>query len=168
MHKAKVIILNTDTILFSFHPDSSKWWCIGVILKILFPVFLKYLTWIITDIVSITGTKAIINNNSGIFRYNAMPATAPPSISEPVSPINIFAGFKLNNKNPKQVPITILPNTTISFISNIIPITVKQVKIIAVTLVANPSIPSVRLIALEVASNTSIPNGIYNHIGNVI
>ena len=57
MHKAKVIILNTDTILFSFHPDSSKWWCIGVILKILFPVFLKYLTWIITDIVSITGTN---------------------------------------------------------------------------------------------------------------
>lgn len=153
--------------MFSFQPDNSKWWCIGVILKILFPVFLKYLTCIITDNVSITGTKAIISNNNGIFKYNAIPATAPPNINEPVSPINIFAGFKLNNKNPKHVPIVILPNTTISFILNIIPITVRQVNISAVTLVASPSIPSVRFTAFDVPSNTSIANGIYNHTGKV-
>lgn len=79
------------------------------------------------------------------------PATAPPNINEPVSPINIFAGFKLNNKNPKHVPIVILPNTTISFILNIIPITVRQVNISAVTLVASPSIPSVRFTAFDVS-----------------
>ena len=32
------------------------------------------------------------------------------SNNEPVSPINTFAGCKLNIKNPNVAPITILPN----------------------------------------------------------
>lgn len=68
-----------------------------------------------SDNVSNTGTIAIISSNSGTFRYIAITDTAPPSRSEPVSPINIFAGCKLNNKNAKHIPIKLAPNTTISF-----------------------------------------------------
>ena len=120
-----------------------------------------------SDNVSNTGTIAIISSNSGTFRYIAITDTAPPSRSEPVSPINIFAGCKLNNKNAKHIPIKLAPNTTISFTPVTIPITVKQVNIIVVTDVLNPSIPSVKFIALVVASITTIENGIYNHIGIV-
>ena len=78
MQNTNVIKLNTDTILFSFQPDNSKWWCIGVILKILFPVLLKYKTCIITDIVSITGINAITGNNNGSLRYKAIVDITPP------------------------------------------------------------------------------------------
>ena len=86
--------------------------------------------------------------------------------NDPVSPINTFAVFKLNIKNPKHAPTIILPNTIISFTSNIIPITVKHVVIIADTDVLSPSIPSVKFTAFVVASITNITNGIYKLIGN--
>lgn len=73
----------------------------------------------------------------------------------------------MNNKNAKHIPIKLAPNTTISFTPVTIPITVKQVNIIVVTDVLNPSIPSVKFIALVVASITTIENGIYAHIGIV-
>ena len=63
--------------------------------------------------------------------YNAIADITPPNNKEPVSPINTFAVFKLNIKNPKHAPIIMLPNTIISFISRIIAITVKHVVIIA-------------------------------------
>ena len=68
MHNPKVIKLNIITTLLSFQPDNSKWWCKGAILNILFPVFLKYATWIMTDKVSNTGIRAITINNNGIFK----------------------------------------------------------------------------------------------------
>ena len=95
-----------------------------------------------------------------IFKYSAIAEITPPKSSEPVSPINTFAGCKLNIKKPKIVPITTLPNTDISGCPNNIPIIVKQVIIIALTLDAKPSIPSVRLIAFVVAKITTIANGI--------
>ena len=79
---------------------------------------------------------------------------------EPVSPINTFAGCKLNIKNPNTAPITILPNIEISVKLYCIPIIVKQVIIIAETLDESPSIPSVKFIALVVANITTIANGI--------
>jgi len=78
MHNNNVIKLNTITTLLSLQPDSSKWWCNGAILKILFPVFLKCATCIITDKVSNTGINAININNSGIFKYNAIADITPP------------------------------------------------------------------------------------------
>ena len=162
-----VITLNNITTWFSLQPDSSKWWWSGAILNTLFPVFLNTATWIITDNVSSTGIIAIINNNRGIFKYNAIPDTTPPRNSEPVSPINAFAGYILNIKNPNVAPITIAPNTIISFVPNIVAIIVKHVIIIVLTLDDNPSIPSVKFIAFVVASITKIANGIYNHIGIV-
>ena len=74
-------------------------------------------------------------SSSGILRYNAILAIAPPNKREPVSPIITFAGCKLNTKNARQLPIKILPNIVISFIPKIIPMTVKQVRIMVVTLV---------------------------------
>ena len=85
----------------------------------------------------------------------------PRSKSEPVSPIKTFAGCKLNIKNPSVAPITILPNTEISACPCIIPMIVKQVTIIALTLEERPSIPSVKFIAFVVASITTIAKGIY-------
>ena len=49
------------------------------------------------------------------YRELANPDITPPSIKEPVSPINTFAGCKLNIKNPNVAPITILPNIDTSY-----------------------------------------------------
>ena len=126
---------------------------------------MKYATCIITDNVSKTGIIAIKINNNGIFKYNANPDITPPSINDPVSPINTFAGCKLNIKNPNVAPITILPNIDTSYTWLLIPITVKHVIIIAETLEDNPSIPSVRFTAFVVASTTIIASGIYKNSG---
>ena len=79
---------------------------------------------------------------------------------EPVSPINTFAGCKLNIKKPRTEPITMLPNIEISVKLYCIPIIVKQVIIIAETLDESPSIPSVKFTAFVVASITKIAKGI--------
>ena len=72
-----------------------------------------------------------------------------------MSPINTCAGCKLNNKNPSADPITIQPKIVVSFTFHIIDITVNAVKIIVVTLVDNPSIPSVKLTAFVVDKITA-------------
>ena len=126
---------------------------------------MKHATCIITDIVSITGIIAITNNISGIFKYSATPDITPPKNSEPVSPINAFAGYMLNIKNANTAPIVIAPNITISFTPNIVAIIVKHVIIIADTVDDNPSIPSVKFTAFVVPSITNIANGIYAYIG---
>ena len=59
----KVIILNIITTWFSLHPHNSKWWCIGAILNILFPVNLKDATCKITDIVSMKTNKELSKTN---------------------------------------------------------------------------------------------------------
>ena len=129
---------------------------------------MKDTTCNITDIVSSTGINAITSRISGIFKYSAIPEITPPKNSEPVSPINTLAGYMLNIKNANTAPITIAPNTIISFTSNIVEITVKHVIIIVHTLDDNPSIPSVKLTAFVVASITNIASGIYTKIGNSI
>ena len=93
----------------------------------LFPVLLKCTTCIITDKVSIIGIIAITTKISGIFKYKAIPAIAQPKSNEPVSPINTFAGCKLNNKNPKHAPIRIAPISETSGTLKIIPIIVNAV-----------------------------------------
>ena len=129
---------------------------------------MKYATCIITDSVSSTGINAITNNISGIFKYSAIPDITPPNRSDPVSPINTFAGCKLNIKNPNTPPITILPNIDISVTPCNIPTTVKQVIIIVDILDDNQSIPSVKFTAFVVANITQMAAGTYIYIGNVI
>ena len=81
----------------------------GAILKNRFPpVTLKYNTWIITDITSITYTKPTISKKIGISNTYAIPMTKPPRANEPVSHIKIFAGKTLNIKNPNKAPIIAL------------------------------------------------------------
>ena len=105
------------------------------------PVDLKYATCAITDNVSKTGINATIKRINGIFIYNAIADITPPKSKEPVSPINTFAVFKLNIKNPKHAPIIMLPKTITSFISKIIAITVRHVVIIAEIDVLRPIYP---------------------------
>ena len=103
----------------------------------------------------------MINSNKGIFKYNAIAEIIPPSIKDPVSPINTFAGCKLNIKNPNVAPTAILANNDTSNILLLIPITAKHVIISAEILEHNPSTPSVKLIAFVVPSITIIASGIY-------
>ena len=114
-----------------------------------------------------TGVKNFKNVNID-FKYNAIDEITPPNISDPVSPINTFAGCKLNIKNPKVAPITILPNIETSYIWLLIPITVKHVIIKQETLDDNPSTPCVKLIAFVVESITNTASGIYKNTGILI
>ena len=85
--------------------------------------------------------------------------------SEPVSPINIFAGCKLNIKNPKHAPHNTQPRTVISSIPYLAAITERHAIIIIDMDAPNPSIPSVRFTAFVAASITNIANGIYISTG---
>ncbi len=92
------MIHNLTTTWFSFHPDNSKWWCRGAILKKRLPVpvflfvYLKYKTCIITDRDSITNTPPIIINKILYLSRTANVPIAAPRDKDPTSPINTFAG----------------------------------------------------------------------------
>ena len=98
------IIQNLITIVDSAHPFFSKWWWIGAIIKTLFPVNLKDITWIITETVSNTNNPPIIANTISCFTIIAIAANDPPKERDPVSPIKILAGGALYQRNPKQAP----------------------------------------------------------------
>ena len=87
------------------------------------------------------------------------------SSSEPVSPINIFAGCRLNIKKPKHAPHSTHPKTVISSIPYFAAITDRHAMIIIEIDAPSPSIPSVRFIAFVAASITNIANGIYMSTG---
>ena len=64
--------------------------------------------------VSITNTNPIkISNNSCLDKIAIVPIVAPRQ-SDPVSPINIFAGLALKTKNPNIPPTNIKQNNPIS------------------------------------------------------
>ena len=76
----------------------------GAILNILLPVSLNDITCIITEIVSKTNKPPIIARTISCLTIIAIAARDPPRESEPVSPIKIFAGGALYQRNPKQDP----------------------------------------------------------------
>tara|TARA_X000001036_G_scaffold257517_1_gene239478 strand:+ start:351 stop:779 length:429 start_codon:yes stop_codon:yes gene_type:complete len=98
------IIQNLITIVDSAHPFFSKWWCNGAIIKTRLPVSLKDITWIITETVSKTNRPPMIPNTISCFEIMLTAPSDPPSDSEPVSPIKIFAGGALYHKKPKHDP----------------------------------------------------------------
>ena len=108
------IIQNRTTTVDSAHPFFSKWWWIGAILKILFPVNLNDTTCAITETASKTNNPPVIANTISCFVIIPTAPSEPPKEREPVSPINIFAGGALNHKNPRQEPITAPKNTATS------------------------------------------------------
>src|ERR1700692_3426226 len=80
----------------------------GAILKIRFLRSLYDPTCRITDTASITNTPPINGNNSSCLMITATVPIAPPSASDPTSPINTSAGCALYHRNPIDDP-TIAP-----------------------------------------------------------
>ena len=104
---AKIIdmIQNLTTTVDSGQPFFSKWWCIGAILNILFPVSLNDITCAITETASNTNNPPVIARTISCFVIIPTAPKDPPKANEPVSPMNILAGGALNHKKPKQDPI---------------------------------------------------------------
>ena len=87
-------------IFVSDHAFSSKWWWIGAIRNTRLRVVWKEITWITTDSASITKMPPSRISSTSVFVITASPAIAPPSPSEPVSPMKIVAGKALNQRKP--------------------------------------------------------------------
>ena len=68
-------------------------------------VIRKKPTWMITESVSTTNSPPRMISSSSVRVTIAMPASAPPSASEPVSPMKILAGLAFHHRKPKQAPI---------------------------------------------------------------
>ena len=108
------MIQNLTTTVDSAHPFFSKWWCIGAILKIRFPVNLKEITCTITETASKTNKPPVIAKTISCLVIIPTAPKEPPKASEPVSPINIFAGGALNQRKPMHAPIIEPQNTATS------------------------------------------------------
>ena len=78
-------------IFGSAMPLSSKWWCTGAILKTRRPVSLKDATWIITESASARNTPWMMALTTSFLEKTASPPSAPPSASEPMSPMKTLA-----------------------------------------------------------------------------
>ena len=58
-----------------------------------------------TDMVIRTKRPPRMASSSSVREQMARPASAPPSASEPVSPMKILAGEVFHHRKPKQAPI---------------------------------------------------------------
>ena len=65
----------------------------------------------ITETVVIINMKLIIGNINCNLENTARTEIAAPRPKDPVSPINTFAGYELNFKNPKHAPVNAAANT---------------------------------------------------------
>ncbi len=70
-----------------------------------------------TESVSMTKSPARTIISSSVRVQIARPAMAPPSPSDPVSPMKIFAGDAFHHRNPKQAPIPAAATTARSWLS---------------------------------------------------
>ena len=109
--------------------------------------------------VSITNTNPIkISNNSCLDKIAIVPIVAPRQ-SDPVSPINIFAGLALKTKNPNIPPTNIKQNNPISKYPYNNPVLYRIIPKVVIEITerppASPSNPSVKLTALELATKTN-------------
>ena len=91
-------------IFVSDQPSSSKWWWIGAMRNGRLRKVWKEKTWIITLSASTTKMPPSRISRISVFVMIASPAIAPPSASEPVSPMKIVAGNALNHRKPTQAP----------------------------------------------------------------
>ncbi len=99
------------TIVPSSHPIASRWWWYGAILHIFLP-FRSFLLiiWSITESVSAINMRLITTNARSVSVIIAITARVAPNAREPVSPINIWAGCILNQRNPINTPTIIRQN----------------------------------------------------------
>ena len=77
------------------------------------PVSLNEITWTITETASNTNRPPTIASTTSCLVITLIAPSAPPSASEPVSPMNTFAGGALNHKKPSPLP-TNAPQKTAS------------------------------------------------------
>ena len=91
-------------IFVSDQPASSKWWWIGAMRNTRLRQRWKLKTWIATESASITKMPPIGMRRTSVFVITARAAIAPPSPSEPVSPMNTDAGNELNTEEPHAGP----------------------------------------------------------------
>ena len=95
------IIQNLITTVDSGHPFFSKWWWMGAILKILFPVSLKDITWTITETASNTKSPPVIAKHEIVLAI-----IGGLFVLETVSVIIQVISFKLTGKRIfKMAPI---------------------------------------------------------------
>ena len=78
-------------------------------------MILKKPTCRITDITSITSSPPKITSSSSVRVKIAIPASAPPRESEPVSPMKILAGSAFHHRKPKQAPASAIATTARSY-----------------------------------------------------
>ena len=128
-------------------------------------VILKYPTCKITDNVLTTKTKPRIGIYNSIPEKTERLAINEPRASDPVSPINIFAGKQLNKRKHKIEPQAtteiiemFLNSAMFEILVDITPVSIKifwiiknVIKNINVVDEAKPSRPSVKLTAFVVA-----------------
>ena len=105
------MIQNRMTMVTSPQPASSKWCCSGAIRNTRRPVSLKKPTCTITDSVMSTKSPPSSSSSSSVRMRIASPASAPPSASDPVSPMKILAGEVFHHRKPKQAPMTAAATT---------------------------------------------------------
>src|SRR5581483_3874995 len=148
----------------------------GAILNTRWPVSLNEATWMITESASMTNTPPTIGSSSSCLMRMATVPSAPPSASDPTSPMKMSAGYELYQRKPRLAP-TSAPQKTVNSpagakrtssrycASTAWPVTyasaVNAAAEIANVLIARPSRPSVRLTALLAPTSTSTVNATY-------
>src|SRR5580692_8678379 len=100
----------------------------------------------ITDIASTTKIPPTKNSKISCLMITAIVPSAPPSPSDPTSPMKISAGCALYQRNPNEAPTSAPQNT----VSSPAAITVQPI--------ANPSSPSVKFTAFELPVITTAIN----------
>ena len=108
------MIQNRITMVTSPHPRSSKWCCSGAIRNTRLPVILNEATCSTTDSVMTTNRPPSSTSRSSVRVTIARPAIAPPSASDPVSPMKICAGDAFHHRKPKHAPTIAAANTATS------------------------------------------------------
>src|SRR5438046_2670479 len=121
----------------------------------------------------VAGTPPTMSSRNSAFRRMATVPKAPPIASAPVSPMNTWAGWALNQRNPSDAPASAPQNTVSSpapgrkytptyLVQSNRPNTYAKIAnapaAIAVSPVARPSSPSVRFTAFELPVTTRVTN----------
>jgi hypothetical protein len=91
-------------IFVSDQAMSSKWWWIGAMRNTRLRKVWKEKTWMSTLSASSTKIAPRSSSRISVFVMTAIPAIAPPSPSDPVSPMNTVAGNALNQRKPTHAP----------------------------------------------------------------
>src|SRR3569623_949531 len=135
---------------------------------------------------SSTKTPPLMGSDSAVLVASATKPSAPPSASAPTSPMNTWAGWVLNHRNPMPAPPMAPQNTASSPAPctgatprywamlksrSVVPAANDSRRNVTEQMMtgpkATPTRPSHRLTALDSASSTKIPNPMYSPSGSV-